>query len=148
MKYFDNIYRASTALFLLGVTLAISALMYVTFFERPYLSYANPVFKVVGQDFRAGDVVPLLVDRCNSDSSRRSYSIAHSLHNIDTNEYVLLPEAYVSIEPGCHPATSRINVLPEKTKPGEYQIIGGASVRGVLRSYEVTWSSEKFRVVP
>ena len=147
MKYFSTIYRISMMLFICGAVLAISSLLYVTFIERPYLYYPNLPFKVVGQDFHAGEVVPIIVDRCNRDNVTHSYPVSHSLRNVNTNDFILLPPAYVSLEPGCSSPEGRLNRLPYDLPPGEYEIIGGASPHGTLRTFEMTWKSEQFKVI-
>ena len=147
MKYFSTIYRISALLFIFGATLAISSLLYVTFLERPYLYYPHLPFKVIGKDFHAGDVVPIIVNRCNRDKVTHSYIVSHSLRNVATNNFILLPPTYVSLEPGCASPVGRLNRLPGDLPLGEYEIIGGASPHGTLRTFELTWGSEIFKVI-
>lgn len=60
----------------------------------------------------------------------------------------ILPSIDVTIEPGCEPANSRMNVVPDGTLPGYYRFFGVAQVRGIFVTHEVKWDTDFFEVIP
>ena len=148
MRHFQNLYRAGCVILGIGVFMTVFAFFYVTFLEQPYLKYTNSPFVALGGPFKAGDIVPLHVGRCNGTDAVRSYSLARSLRNLDTETYTAMPDAYISAQPGCSEGIQRIHRLPADLPPGRYQLFGGAQIRGTARSFDVTWQSQEFEVRP
>ena len=135
---------------LLGVAaamLASLALIFVwaNYIEKPYLSYENLPFQVMTKP-KAGEVVELLVERCNSSKKAQSYNTSRAVLNLKTKEVITLADARVSIESGCHRGVSRLNKLPEKLPAGLYKISGVALVPGSVIRFEVPWYSEPFEI--
>ena len=126
-----------------------ATLVYLRYFEPPFLSYKGMPFQVEGPA-RPGESVKLIVTRCNSDSKPRDYELSHWLHNIDTgDEPVPLPAGKVpTIKPGCWTGRSAMNVIPVGTPPGRYRVGGAGMAEGTLRTIPVEWYSETFEVLP
>lgn len=129
-----------------SVVLSVAALTYLMFFEPPFLSYPGLPFKVAAPA-RPGESVQLQVTRCNSDKSKRTYQLSHTLVSVDTGRYWVLPAGIVSIKPGCASGVSAANVVPIGTPPGVYVVEGYAEVQGTIRTFDVHWYSEPFRVM-
>lgn len=147
MRIFQNLYRAGCVILGVGVFMTVFAFFYVTFLERPYLKYTNSPFVALGGPFKAGDIVPLFVGRCNNTDVVRSYSLARSLRNVHSNIYSAMPDAYISAPPGCSEGVQRIHRLPTDLPPGRYQLFGGAQILGMVKSFSVSWESQEFEVV-
>ena len=142
-----NIYVIICTLMLCVV--ALSALCYTAFYKPPYLSYANNVFPLVGDKkiFHAGEVVKLMVARCNADPIIHSYTITHAIRRED-GDYTILPATSAMIDPGCTSGISYINVLPSSdVRPGKYRLVGNAQIEGTFRQFAVYWESESFEVI-
>jgi len=128
---------------------ALSALCYTAFFKPPYLSYPNNVFPLVGDKkvFHPGEIVTLMVARCNAEPEIHSYTITHAIRRQD-GDYTILPATAAMIDPGCTSGVSYINVLPKSDlKSGRYRIIGNAQIEGTFRQFAVYWESEPFEVI-
>lgn len=124
----------------------VGTLFYITILEKPYLSYKNLPFPPVMESARQGEIMPLRVIRCNSDSDPHSYDLSNSLFNLDTGVYTILPGFAVMISPGCTDAILRINRMPIDLPPGRYQLFGTAEIRGTVRTFIVDWHSVPFNV--
>lgn len=131
-----------------AMILAIAMLAYAMFFEKSYLSYYSQPFMIVGGPFHPGEMVPMVVTRCNSDNVPHSYQLAHSLIEVTTSAYTVLPPAFIQAPAGCKQAISRVNVLPLDIPAGRYRLSGGAQTTGILRTFDVSWVSEAFTVLP
>ena len=116
--------------------------------EPPWLTYEQLPFPLVRPDepVYAGGAVPLFVTRCSTATTARSYSLSHTLINLDTNERTILPAGSASIEPGCRAVNSTANILDTSTKPGNYLLEGYAEVNGRVRTTAVHWYSVPFVV--
>ncbi|MGI4936561.1 MAG: hypothetical protein ACRYF5_07420 [Janthinobacterium lividum] len=124
-----------------------SLLVYSTFFAAPFLYYQNLPFNVISKAY-PGQVVELAVERCSRSDKAQSYSTTHSIKNTRTNVSVLLPQLDVSIEPGCHRSTSKLNIVPPDTRPGTYIVWGVATIdNGFFGNSKVEWYSEPFEVL-
>lgn len=135
---------------LLGVAaamLASLALIFVwaNYIEKPYLSYENLPFQVMTKP-KAGEVVELLVERCNNSKKTQSYNTTRAVLNLKTKEVITLADARVSIDSGCHRGVSRLNKLPDKLPAGLYKISGVALIQGSILRFEVPWYSEPFEI--
>jgi hypothetical protein len=128
-----------------AVIIATAAYFYL--FERPFLTYQNLPFSLTRPVVSPGEVVPLLVNRCNTASTIKNYNTSHTLQEVHTRTYYVLSDQQVSLAPGCTVSTSMINVLPTAIPPGRYKLFGTAEVHGVLRTHYVDWYSEEFDVV-
>lgn len=119
------------------------------FLEKPAIEYRNVPFPAPRQINHAGDVVPLVINRCNTTNKAINYSTTHTLKRIQGSMvfYTVLPEVQIMAPPGCTFATSAINTLPLDLVPGRYVLFGTAEVRGTLRVHYVDWYSEEFDVV-
>jgi hypothetical protein len=128
-----------------------SILIYARWFEKPWLVYQNLPFPPVILKVHPGDVVPLVIERCNSTKVIKQYSITHSLLNTDSKNLgllpVLLPSLPLSLEPGCNRYITKVHIVPIDTAPGTYKFFGSASVQGLLVTHDVEWYSEEFEVV-
>lgn len=126
----------------------LAALFYFLFLEPPYLVYRNVPFPATAQQVRAGEVVPLRVSICNNASKPHQYSVARSLHEVNTNALIYMSDVLVSGVPGCREAISLAHTVPQETPPGKYRIIGQTRIEGTLRTFKVDWLSQPFEVVP
>ena len=128
---------------------ALSVLCYSAFFGAPYLSYPQYVFPLVGDKkvFHVGELVKLMVTRCNADPVIHSYTITHAIRR-DDGDYTILPATSAMIDPGCTSGISYINVLPASdVKSGKYRLVGNAQIEGTFRQFAVYWESEPFEVI-
>ena len=130
----------------LGTTLLLM-ILYLVFFEPPWLVYSNLPFPVLNNPVRAGEAVELKVSRCSSDTHTRLYAISHKLVPSDGGDVTILRATESSIEPGCNTLKSSINVVPLDAKPGKYVVTGYGEIQGIIRSSSIAWRSEEFEVV-
>lgn len=124
------------------------ALLYIFFVERPSMRYTNLPFPVMTKPVFAGDALPLKISRCSYDKKRRVITSARYLENLGDDQEVRVMELLaVIVPPGCVTQVTRVHRVPESTKPGQYRIIGSASVPGLIQDFKVEWYSEPFNVV-
>ena len=144
-----RMFRVFWTMFWVFVFSLSATLVYLLYFEPPFLSYQGLPFQVEGPA-RPGESVRLIVTRCNSSDKTRDYELSHWLQNIDTNEpQIPLPAGKVApIKPGCQRGRSAMNVIPAGTPPGRYRIGGTGDAEGTLRTVPVEWYSETFEVLP
>ena len=131
------------------VTLLIIALgigAWSLWYEKPWLSYGNLPFQLTQKSFAVGQPVTYWVERCNDTDEPRSYIIARSIINQDTQSSVVLPSVVATILPGCSRDISSITVIPEGTPPGKYKAKGSGVIKGTVRDFNVIWYSETFEV--
>lgn len=115
--------------------------------ERPYLYYTNVPFPVIKNPVQAGDPVELLVGRCNRDQEPHGYLVTRQLRNTATGSYILLPDLWLDIQPGCTEGIGQINIVPPDTPPGSYVVSGRALVAGRFGNHQVEWQSTPFSVI-
>lgn len=140
-------FKIMLVVFLSLLSISISILFYGYYIEKPYLTYENVPFEVVGNQFHAGDVVPIKVIRCVSAEGISNYTIAHLIQNArDRNINYFLPATVVPAMQGCITAVQTFNVLPLDIPAGEYRVIGSSKVDGRFRTHDVPWSSQEFNV--
>ena len=140
------------SMFWVFVASAVATLVYLLYFEPPFLSYKGLPFQVEGPA-RPGESVKLIVTRCNSSDKPRDYELSHWLQNINTintkETPTPLPAGKVPvIKPGCWTSRSAMNVVPAGTPPGIYRVGGAGQAEGTLRTVPVEWYSEWFEVLP
>ena len=129
-------------------TLLVVAIGSILLFQPSYLSYPDPVFRVVNKTVRVGEAVSIVISRCNSDSVRHNYIVGHSLICTDGRSPRILKSDPVMIMPGCSlNEKSDIHIVPRNTEPGLCRIVGSSTTQVLIRTVEVPWSSEEFEVV-
>ncbi len=124
----------------------VGTLYFFLFFDKPFLSYKNLPFPPVVQHVAPGEIVALTVHRCNSKDRPQTYTTTHTLVNVHTNQFWILPNVTVAIQPGCILGTSLVNRVPEGAPPGLYKLFGMAEVPGVFRQHHVEWYTASFFV--
>lgn len=127
--------------------ISLAIVLYALYFERPFLRYQNLPFPVE-TPVEQGRTVPIIIERCNDSKDERVYMSARTLKNVDNGKEVQLPEATVSLKPGCQRTTSRTITIPLETPPGNYVINGEGIGQGLLKKQRVEWYTEQFQVVP
>lgn len=123
--------------------------VYQFFYKKPYLTYENLPFPVLKDKVKAGEMVPVVVRRCNNDDVPHTYTLARSLERVDApvrKRYTLESQS-VYIEPGCGETTSTGPALPREIEPGRYRLSGHAEIRMGLQNFQVEWYSETFEVI-
>ena len=125
----------------------VSMLMYLVFFEPPWLTYTNLPFPVLNSPVKAGSSIRLTVSRCSTASVTRIYAVSRVLVDKDGKQ-LLLPAGLATIDPGCLDAVSASNVVPIDTPPGTYTLHGYGEIQGVVRTSSVRWESQPFEVTP
>ena len=139
-----------TLLFMFGmlVSVSVGAGLYF-FFEPPFLSYRELPFPTKFPAVRRGEVMPILVTRCSTADSTRTYGIAHKFVPVGWDGVeVTMKAEFASIEPGCGPTWSEINQTSKTMQPGTYRIVGVSDAKGTVRNYAVEWWSVPFEVLP
>ena len=133
-------------LFIAGVTATV---VYLLYFEPPFLRYKGLPFTVEGPA-RIGESVKLIVTRCNDSDKPQDYELSHWLERVGSADSpTVLPTTPVPpIKPGCQTGKSAANVIPAGTPPGWYRVGGAGKAKGVLRTVAVEWYSEPFEVIP
>lgn len=143
LKLFNTL---ASVLFVLVLMLG-GTYVYSAFFETPWLYYKNMPFHVTGPIY-AGGPVSASVMRCSSASTTQAYNTTRSFQKAGANQApTMLPSLSLSVEPGCEPALSRVNIVPDNALPGWYRFLGKAQVRGLFVEHEVDWATDFFEVV-
>lgn len=143
------LFRTLAALCALMIAGASGVVVWLSIFDKSWLTYPNMPLPVLRTTVHAGEVVPLSVRRCNSGDTTRTYIISHSLVAIDGSQpEVVLPPITASAKRGCSTVESRINIVPLSTPPGVYRIDGTTEINGWVRNFSLLWYSEPFKVVP
>ena len=120
--------------------------LYAIFFEKSYLDYPVQPFPIVSQVVKPGDVILMLVTRCNDSDSEKIYKITHVIRNISTGKTYLLADIDVPIHPGCVTETSLIHIAPKTLENGLYQVFGESHTNGIIRTFHVKYWSSIFEV--
>lgn len=129
--------------------MCLVAFVYLRWYETPYLSYENLPFPTEKPEVRHGEIVSIVVKRCNSSSETRSYMLVHELRRVGSEqEFIALPSMMVAIKPGCETAISSLRRIPLDAQLGQYVITGVAVVDGTLRTHNVPFESLPFEVIP
>jgi hypothetical protein len=143
MKFRISMSMVSSA-FIILTCLVILDVVYNYYFAPAPLTYPNLPFKPTKVSIKRGEIIPLIVKRCNSSENVLSYSIYHKLENVKTEFEVL--EISAALDPGCSTSTSPINQTPKTLPPGTYRIVAKSKVIGQFRDYTVPWTSGEFEV--
>ena len=125
---------------------ALGFFLYAAFIETSFLSYPSLPLVTEIKSVKAGMIVPLKVDRCNSSDVEKEYLVTHTLKNVVTEQIYILKGVPASIKPGCSTNISMINLIPAMTTPGRYQIYGRSETKGFIKKFAVTWYSDVFEV--
>ena len=142
-----HVFNALACILLALVALLGACYVYSAFFETPWLYYKNMPFHVSGQVYAGGPAVALIL-RCSSATTTQAYSTTRAFQKMGANQAPsMLPSLSLTVEPGCEPAISRINIVPDNTLPGWYRFFGKASIRGLFVEHEVDWATDFFEVV-
>ena len=149
-KNYFTVGSVSSVLALLIMGLTAIGLVYILFVERPPLRYMNSPFPVLKNQVYPGDVLPLSVSRCSDANGRRVITSTRYLENIgddDDQEVLVLDMIAAIIPPGCVTQLVKIHRIPALTPPGTYRFIGATIVPGLIRDFQIEWSSAPFQVV-
>ena len=121
--------------------------IYSAFFEQPWLYYKNMPFHVAGTVYAGGPATsPIL--RCSAATTTQAYTTTRAFQKMGANQApTMLPSLSLTVEPGCEPAISRLNIVPDNTLPGWYRFFGKASIHGLFVVHEVDWATDFFEVV-
>ena len=133
---------------LLGLVMLLGgSFVYSAFFESPWLYYKNMPFHVTGTVYPGGPAIaPIL--RCSSAKTTQAYSTTRAFQKMGANQAPsMLPSLSLTVEPGCEPAITRINIVPDNTLPGWYRFYGKASIHGLFVVHEVDWATDFFEVI-
>lgn len=142
-----KIFNALVFTLLLLCTLLLFSYFYSAYLEEPYLSYKEMPFAVPSPVYAGGPAVSHVV-RCNSTKTTKQYTTTRGFQKMGGNQPpIILPSIDLSLEPGCEPAISRINIVPDGTVPGYYRFVGVASVQGLLSWHQVPWGTDFFQVI-
>ena len=129
------------------VAVLVAGYIYSKFFEVPYLSYKNVPFTVLGTATPGGPASAPVI-RCSSSDTTEAYTTTRNFQKMGSNQAaIVLPSVDVTVEPGCEPAISRINIVPDGTLPGFYRFYGVAFVQGLFVTHKVAWGTSFFEVV-
>lgn len=115
----------------------------------PALTYVNMPWKVASEKpaFYPGDIVPLYITRCNSNSEILLYEVTRGVKNQDTGVTIVLQSTQVTAEPGCSTTISNLHQLPNEMAPGTYIASGFAVVPDLINAKTVSFQSEPFKVI-
>ena len=142
-----KIFNALVFMLLFLCTLLLFSYFYSAYLEEPYLSYKEMPFAVTGPVYAGGPAVSHVI-RCNSTLKTKQYTTTRGFQKMGGNQPpTLLPSLDLTLEPGCEPAISRINIVPDGTLPGYYRFVGVARVQGLLSWHEVAWGTNFFEVI-
>ena len=125
-----------------------SVYVYAKFFEQPDLTYKPLPFPMVLTVIYPGSVAAAIATRCNTRKTDLSYESSRQLKRENsTQPAVILESVWITAAPGCHPVSTRANVVPEDTQPGFYRFSGVAKVPGLIDFHAVAWNTDLFEVV-
>ena len=142
-KIFTGMVYTTAAL----VAVLVAGYIYSRFFEVPYLTYKNVPFTVTGTAIPGGPASAPVI-RCSSSDTTEAYTTTRNFQKMGANQAaVVLPSVDVTVEPGCEPAISRINIVPDGTLPGYYRFYGVATVQGLFITHKVAWGTAFFEVI-
>ncbi len=127
--------------------LSLVIVLYALFFEGPFIRYQNLPFPVQ-EPVEQGRAAAIIIERCNDSKNQRVYTASRTLKNIETGKEVSLPEATVTLKPGCERTINKSVIIPLDTPPGKYVITGDAITQGLIKKHEIPWYTEQFDVVP
>lgn len=139
-------YLMAVLLFLIVVVGGL--FVYSAYVEKPGLSYAPMPFPITATKIYPGGVATATATRCNDSTHNLLYTSTRQIRRENSTVPPLVLESVViTIAPGCSTVQTRINVVPEETKPGFYRFSGIAIFKGLLFDHEVPWNTDVFEVV-
>lgn len=142
-----SIFAGLAIVLALMMVTVFGAFIYSKYFEVPYLSYKNVPFTVVGTAVPGGPASAPVI-RCSTSDKTESYRTTRNFQKMGANQVaIVLPSVEVTIEPGCAPAVSRINIVPDNSLPGWYRFYGVAGSQGLFVEHKVPWGTGFFEVV-
>ena len=122
--------------------------IYSSYLERPFLSYKNLPFPVTPEAVVPGQQISFVVVRCNSSHEIQQLVSTRALVPEDSiMKAIIFDYIFVNVEPGCTPPTSLTATIPLGTAPGFYRIAGKSKVKGLAADHEVSWNTERIKVV-
>lgn len=148
--------------FLFVICLTIGGLFYNVILATPYLTYPELPFQAIPPNttiaefskekskrvaVKQGEIIPLIVNKCNRDNISHAYNVSHSLMEINRNEITPLPPVSTLVKPGCNTSISRINRTPQDLPAGTYKVFGYAEIKGTVKTFSVDWESTAFDVI-
>ena len=149
MKLVDRLNRVANLALTVSAAVVLTAAFYALFLEKSYLSYPKLPFPVQVALVRQGDAIPMEIERCNSDKTDHSYAVARAMREVNTNKVIPLESFYSMVPAGCHSALfSSIHRVPIDAEPGRYEFFGGSITHGLVRTFDVTFRSTEFDVLP
>lgn len=127
--------------------LVVVGLIGVSIAEPAPLVYRNLPLPVDGP-VKAGEPIPLYVDRCDTLDTPLYLESARTLFNVNTRQFYSLPSGAALAQPGCSIATVTTSVVPVEAPEGTY--ILSAVIRTYGRwgkRFDVPYSSQPFEVI-
>lgn len=118
----------------------------------PPVRFTNLPFPASGP-VRVGDVVPIEVERCSTESEPVVAVRTRALQEIDTdgnptNDHrYILPADSALIPPGCSRFLALSASIPAGVVPGVYRLEGVSTVRGRWKTVDLPWQTEPFEIV-
>lgn len=108
----------------------IPLVVFITSFQYPRggsaiaspLSYRNLPFPTVQPSVRSGEVIEVVVDRCNSEPLPLTFILTRSLMNVATGEEIVLTSVTTTAVAGCSSVISTLTTIPRGTPSGNYII--------------------------
>ena len=137
--------------------MSLAAAYWLAFKEPPWLSYPNPELRTLATVVVAGGVLPVRAIRNSSDTRKRSYTTARTLHCDSLSAPLLLDGKVVDVEPGLTSVVS-YHMIPDQIPGEEYgpmlpmptgicYIDGISDINGTIRTSQVAWHTTKFKVL-
>ncbi len=124
---------------------AFGLYLWAVYLEKPWLEYRALPWEVI-EPVKPGEMVPVIVLRCNHTGERRTYRVTRNLVNVDTGDQIVLPSSDTDIEPGCHRSISKLSLVPSNVPDGTYVLSGLGHAKGRLQVHEVPWTTQRFEV--
>ena len=148
MKAYLTPSAVTSAMALIIMSMTAVAMIFIFFIEKPALRYMNLPFPVMQSTVYAGDILPLSVSRCSEYDGRRVVTSSRYLEKTNgADDLSALDMVAAVIPPGCVTQIVKIHRIPESTAPGNYRLRGATIVHGLIRDFEIDWSSEPFQVI-
>lgn len=143
-------------LIVLNAVLALSIgilVLWLAFFEDPWLSYDVQPHSTYQGGVNLGDVIPTHISRTNHSNRSQVYVVTRELVNLGTGQsYVMASFTTPKLKPGHSEVDSLSHIMPrvlaDGSKPpaGMYLLRGESEIQGLVRSMSVPWISQPFYV--
>lgn len=125
----------------------LSLLAWHDLLTAPWLSYPDLPLAIVNGKVKPGQVLQVVVSRCNASEEAKSYTISRELRRIKNDEVIPIPPRTTELAPGCFRDVIRLTQVPPGTPPGAYVMQGYSLIEGRLFPRAVRWNTEFFEVV-